>query len=550
MVGDRQLEQELQLEEGILNRNLSCDEEDGVLRHIWNCGERQMAWDSEMIDVHPSNDTRSLSAVQLENRKFRVLFPFEKSVLFSKTQDAHGQSSDNRKARPFSNVSIAQPGRIPVRPATAYELSAIKKALSLGGSEITATSTRSSKPSVYITKQDDDESGTDDDYEGHRVEDHGSNRKNVDTLAAAEKNKNDYNKTDFVLFGDSGTNIYTRQNKNNSESRYKGKDHDKDCKSTYSTVRNNQLLDKCTKLNTGANGLQISDRNEMDKLMKNDRLYRNSDRACDERQDHHVNYTQVTNERLHKGMRNNAIRNSEYGSPYQGNCHSPCVIEKGNTFKDRNYGNQLLDNEPNSGTHGNQFAAGNIKPNLMNHEKQHTHKRKQKRVQIRYNNFVGFKRPESAPDALRYSHISKEQKPEKQKSALKKRESNYLGFIRQRTEKKISLFSREERPTLLDIHKEGIRLADYEGKVKEFSQKVVPLKVDEHHITDYYMSRMLEEQSRGIGKSECTLRFASRSPEIEGARINRLSKIPNLTFKGIDFDFNNRSSTLIDESVY
>ena len=178
---------------------------------------------------------------------------------------------------------------------------------------------------------------------------------------------------------------------------------------------------------------------------------------------------------------------------------------------------------------------------------------RQKRLRIRYGNSVDFKRPETAPDTLMYNQKPKNTlQPHSQrkqlKSALKKSAHARSPLTRSVSHRKFNVFAKPEGPTLLDIHKQEVEMADYDGKVKEFSKKLIPLKASEDNITDYYLCRLLEEQSRGDEKNACAMRFISRSPEIEGARIAKLSRIPSLTFKNVRFDYDSSSSSF--ESLY
>ena len=361
---------------------------------------------------------------------------------------------------------------MPVRPATASELSRIKKALSIGGSEIRIlTATRRSHPRIYVTEPDDtDEAGNDviDDaccdirklFEPNEKE----NSANSHSNNSLKSDNFTERKTTLVFPGNDDD-----HHKVDGESKIK-----------------ETLIDNNSDVSDGA------------------RFKRN---ASGQQQD---NISDIENK----------IMNSDTEEDGED-------TDKGGFQEDR------LTLSPRFHT-------------IL----QLQEKVRQKRLRIRYGNSVDFKRPETAPDSLMYSQKPKNtQSPRKQlKSALKKSAHNRPSLTRSVSHRKFNVFAKPEGPTLLDIHKQEVEMADYDGKVKEFSKKLIPLKASEHNITDYYLSRLLEEQSRGDENNACAMRFISRSPEIEGARIAKLSRIPSLTFKNIKFDYDSNSSSL--ESFY
>ena len=171
---------------------------------------------------------------------------------------------------------------------------------------------------------------------------------------------------------------------------------------------------------------------------------------------------------------------------------------------------------------------------------------KQKRLYLRLNNDVDLKRPGTVPGNLMYNHKQRDALQihslrDKPKSALKKGAGTRPILTRSESRKKFNIFVKQEGPKLLDIHKQEVEMADYDGRVKEFLKKLIPF-TSSQHITDYY--RFVEERSRGDGKKACALRFVSRSPEIEGARIAKLSRIPSLTFKNVKFDYGSSTSSI------
>ena len=452
MIGDRQLEKKLRLEkEKILHTHLSNDEQDVVLRHIWACGERQIAWATDSRGIHPGIDSRCISAVRLENKKSsRILLPGEKSVLLNTTSEVSTQKSNRNKPRPLSTVSITQPERNPRRPATAYEQSAIKTALSLGDSEVKLTANKKNKLGVYVTNPSDDDDSASELFNT----DHSERSKNRDNASEQQMlEEDDSEEIALTLF------------------------------TSNDTERN--------AVHRGRSELKFDSRDSFHDTFESDEFLKVRKTVIDRDDDTALNGHDIITK-----------------------------VEKGNK---------------------------KVEP-----------KRKQKYVQIKYNNFLELERPETTPNYLKYVHqdVSKLTKEkvasDKPKSPIKKDLSNFprLSRSKSRSQRTRGLFDKVEGPTLLEIHKHEVEMADYEGRVKKFLQKLVPLKAGEHSITDYYVSRLLEEQSRDVNKNACALRFVSQSPEIEDSRINKLSKIPNLTFKMINLNINDRSSSTIAESFY
>ena len=161
LMGDRDLENRLRMEKEVF-LNTQGDG-DAVLSRIWTWGERQLTWANDESLSHLGIDSRCITAVQWENRKSAILLPGRKSEIFRSSPEGTRDIGSGNKPRPLSTVSIARPGIMPVRPATVSELSRIKKALSIGGSEIRIlTATRRSHPRIYVTEPDDtDEAGND-----------------------------------------------------------------------------------------------------------------------------------------------------------------------------------------------------------------------------------------------------------------------------------------------------------------------------------------------------------------------------------------------------
>ena len=478
--------------------------------HIWECGDREIAWANEKTETHPGIDSRCISTVGLENRKSRILFPAEKSVFFSATPN-----EKKKKPRSLSIVSIARPKRNPVRPATAYELSAIRKALSLGDSEVKLAAIKRTKPSVYVTEPADEEEneavnsfdGVSKLFESDQIEDTENNRNSM-TKTGKEKldNVDDDEEIALTLFTSSNNDDHTMQRKR-------------------------------TRLKSGYTGHYIG-KSKSDGFVNSRRRPISKEKRYPEHQGESLDETnsfvsmrkQLEN---YTRFENDVIFNGRYGDKLPDNIDAKI---------------RLLP------------AGDNIR--VVKHKNKVESKPEQKHVKINCTSFIEFKRPETAPDNLKYVHkeINKtskeggEQLPEKPQSGIMRSLRNYSGLTRSRSksrsQKKRGLFDKDEGPTLLELHKKGVELADYEGKVKEFSLKLIPFKAGEHHITDYYVSRLLEQNSRDADKNACTLRFISKSPEVEGARVNKLSRIPNLTFKTINFHLGNKSSSTVSEYLY
>ena len=473
-MGDRELESRLRLErEAFLNTR---EDEDVLLGQIWSLGERQLTWANDESLSHPGIDSRCITAVQLENRKSTILLPGRKSEMFRSSPEGTRNISSGKKPRPLSTVSIARPGIMPVRPATASELSRIKKALSIGGSEIRIlTATTRSHPRIYVTEPDDpDEAGNDviDDvccdirklFEPNEKE----NNMNSHSNCSPKSDNFPESKTTLVFPG-----------YDDDHHKFGGESKTKEIQIGYNCNENNEA-----------------------------RFKRNT---CSEQQ----------------YLISNIERN----------------IMNSDTEEDG-------DDTDEGGIQEDRLMLSPRFDTIL----QLQEKVRQKRLRIRYNNnSVDFKRPETAPDTLMYNQNTKNStqthSPRKQlKSALKKSVCARKSLTRSVSQRKFNVFFKPEGPTLLDIHKQEVEMADYHGKVKEFSKKIIPLKASENSITDYYLSRLLEKQSRGDETNACAMRFVSRSPEIEGARIAKLSRIPSLTFKNVKFDYDSSLSSF--ESFY
>ena len=450
------------------------EEEDGLLGHIWTLGERQLTWANDESLSHPGIDSRCITAVQWENRKSAMLLPERKSDIFRSSPEGTRDISSGKKPRPLSAVSIARPGIMPVRPATASELSRIKKALSIGGSEIRIlTATRRSHPKIYVTEPDDpDEPGND------VIDNICCDIRKLFEPNEKDNSVNSYSNCSPKLdnFPESKTTLV-----------FPGYDHHKfggESKTKETQIDNNSIADdEC-------------------------RFKRNT-----------------------FGQQQGQISNTEKN------------IMNSDTEEDG-------DDTDEGGFQGDRSMLSPRFDTIL----QLQEKVRQKRLRIRYNNTsVDFKRPETAPDILMYNqntkHSTHTHSPRKQlKSALKKGTGTRKSLARSVSQRKFNVFFKPEGPTLLDIHKQEVEMADYNGKVKEFSKKIIPLKASENSITDYYLSRLLEARSRGDESNACAMRFVSRSPEIEGARIAKLSRIPSLTFKNVKFNYDGSSSSF--ESFY
>ena len=480
IMGDRQLESRLRLEkEESLNTHVSREDQDATLQHIWTYGERQIAWATGESTSHPGIDSRCITAVQWENRKSsRISFPAEKSVLFINSPEGFRQVNSGKKLRPLSTVSIAKPGIMPVRPATASELSRIKKALSVGGSEIRIlTATRRSRPRIYVTEPDDtDETGNDviDDVYC-----------DIRKLFQSEEEEHHANDPEHNIFTERKTSVIFPEN---------GDHHHKfGCKSK---IKETQVFD----INCNVSG--------------GDRFIR---KVCGKKQ-----------QDLISNIEKNVL-NSDTGDECGGNIYEGSF-------------------------HGDRLHSSMSSPRFDNIQRLEE-KVRQKRNQLnhRYKHSVDFKRPETAPDTLMYNQkqtntLQTNSPRQKPKSALKKSPVTRSLLTRSAARRKYSIFVKPEGPPLLEIHKKEVAMADYDGKVKEFSKKLIPFKATGHTITDYYVSRSLEEQSGWDQKNACALRFISKSPEIEAARIAKLSRIPSLTFRNVRFDYDSSSSSF--QSLY
>ena len=458
IMGDKQLESRLRLErETFLNTYHTHQDQDASLRRA-----------IEKPPSHPGFDSRCITAVQWENRKSRILLPGEKSVVFRNSPEGARKLYSGNKSRPLSTVSIAGPGLMPVRPATTSELSRIKKALSIGGSEIRIlTATRRSRPKIYVTEPDEAEDDVIDDV----IDDVCCDIRKLFEPNEKENKANSHpNNSISDCFTEQRTALVSLGNDGDDHNKFVGK----------SKIKETQLDSNCNEKDRG-------------------QFKRN---PCD----------QITN--------------------IEGN-----IIDSDTEEDD--------DNIDEDGFYGSRLHSSLLSPryNDILHLQE---KIRQKHLYLRFNNDVDSQRPETVPDNLMYNHKQKNQfqthsQRDKPKSALKKGVGTRPILTRSESRKKFNLFIKPEGPKLLDIHKQEVEMADYDGRVKEFLKKLIPF-TSSQHITDYY--RFVEERSRGNQNKACALRFVSRSPEIEGARIANLSRIPSLTFKNVKYDYDSSSSSI------
>ena len=147
-----------------------------------------------------------------------------------------------------------------------------------------------------------------------------------------------------------------------------------------------------------------------------------------------------------------------------------------------------------------------------------------KDLPVKYDNYVrNISRPETAPDHLLYQKYARTtplpqgvpqtaatpnhvlvpldetspgtrlefQTPQPNRDKLKsaKTKLTVLSYMQPAGKKSVSLFNKDNRPSLLELHKEALANGRFERRVDEFTARISPLKAGENCITDYYVSR-------------------------------------------------------------
>lgn len=106
-------------------------------------------------------------------------------------------------------------------------------------------------------------------------------------------------------------------------------------------------------------------------------------------------------------------------------------------------------------------------------------------------------------------------------------------------------FGRE--PTLTELHKMWVDAKDYEGQVKRFAKTVTPLKMGKHNVTDYYTLRAMEHARSGRKKSVMNI---PGTPPGEYTKDCGNMSTGNMTFRDIDWNFDERPNTFVDVTAF
>ena len=147
-----------------------------------------------------------------------------------------------------------------------------------------------------------------------------------------------------------------------------------------------------------------------------------------------------------------------------------------------------------------------------------------KDLPVKYDNYVkNISRPETAPDHLLYQKYARTTplpqsvpqtpaipnhvlvpldetspgtrlefptpQPNRDKQNSAKTKLTVLSYMKPAGNNSVSLFNKDNRPSLLELHKEVLANGRFERKVDEFTARISPLKAGENCITDYYVSR-------------------------------------------------------------
>ena len=119
-----------------------------------------------------------------------------------------------------------------------------------------------------------------------------------------------------------------------------------------------------------------------------------------------------------------------------------------------------------------------------------------------------------------------------------------------------SLFPEDKKPSLLELQKVQVRLANYEGRIKKFGDSLDDIRYKENadNSVDYYNIRLQAstdaEQQRKKQNLRKTYEDLVTTTEGEYRRWKGNPEIRSMTTRTVDWDFKNRRSSYIDVSMY
>ena len=104
-----------------------------------------------------------------------------------------------------------------------------------------------------------------------------------------------------------------------------------------------------------------------------------------------------------------------------------------------------------------------------------------------------------------------------------------------------TIFEEDTRPSLLDVHREKIHSANYEGRVKTLCTKMQPFVVSKDYlIPDYYTVR-LDDEMRAIRGNKFYAKEIPGTPLSDIKRAMGNMEVKSLTLKRITYDFHSPS---------
>lgn len=104
-----------------------------------------------------------------------------------------------------------------------------------------------------------------------------------------------------------------------------------------------------------------------------------------------------------------------------------------------------------------------------------------------------------------------------------------------------NIFEEDTRPSLLDVHRDRVRHADYEKQVNALCSAMEPFRVDkEKVINDYYLVVLQGRSEETLGRSTYKRRVSNTTPS-DMRRATGNPDVRSMTMKKVSWDFNGRS---------